>query len=276
MIADWITSIAGNDPHLMMLLLVLLFTVVGDFIEPVPTIIIFMPLVNTLTQAGDINGVHMGVVLIATLAFGLITPPYGLVLLMASKFVGVQFCQGATGGAADLCGVPRDHHLHDLFPEGRAVAAEAGDPGIGRLLQVAGGDGVYLSELKIRSSPREGGDPVPERELIEERGVLDHPLRDDDSSTSATDIARSLKPERRAVAVVDPPAAERFRHRLHHGIVADEQDDGLRVTVEPSAAHFDLLVNFFTAARNSSVCMASMILSSSASSCCLVGVTAAW
>ena len=33
----------------------------------------------------------MGVVLIATLAFGLITPPYGLVLLMASKFVGVRF-----------------------------------------------------------------------------------------------------------------------------------------------------------------------------------------
>ena len=35
----------------MMLLLVLLFTMVGDFIEPVPTIIIFMPLVNVLTQA---------------------------------------------------------------------------------------------------------------------------------------------------------------------------------------------------------------------------------
>jgi C4-dicarboxylate transporter, DctM subunit len=90
-IADWITSIAGHDPHLIMLLLVLLFTVIGDFIEPVPTIIIFMPLVNTLTQVGDINPVHMGVVLIATLAFGLITPPYGLVLLMASKFVGVRF-----------------------------------------------------------------------------------------------------------------------------------------------------------------------------------------
>src|SRR5437868_6362826 len=90
-IADWITSIAGNDPHYMMLLLVLLFTIVGDFIEPVPTIIIFMPLVNASTQAGDINGVHMGVVLIATLAFGLITPPYGLVLLMASKFVGINF-----------------------------------------------------------------------------------------------------------------------------------------------------------------------------------------
>jgi tripartite ATP-independent transporter DctM subunit len=92
-IAEWLTAIAGNDPHLIMLLLVLLFTIIGDFIEPVPTIIIFMPLVNALTQAGDINGVHMGVVLIATLAFGLITPPYGLVLLMASKFIGVRFSQ---------------------------------------------------------------------------------------------------------------------------------------------------------------------------------------
>jgi tripartite ATP-independent transporter DctM subunit len=90
-ISDWIISIAGNDPHYLMLMLVLLFTIIGDFIEPVPTIIIFMPLVNTLTQAGHINPVHMGVVLIATLAFGLITPPYGLVLLMASKFVGVSF-----------------------------------------------------------------------------------------------------------------------------------------------------------------------------------------
>src|SRR5499425_697838 len=92
-IAGWITDIAGNDPHLIMLLMVLLFTIVGDFIEPVPTIIIFMPLVNALTQSADINPVHMGVVLIATLAFGLITPPYGLVLLMASKFVGVRFSQ---------------------------------------------------------------------------------------------------------------------------------------------------------------------------------------
>jgi len=92
-IAEWITDLAGDNPQLIMLLLVLLFTIIGDFIEPVPTIIIFMPLVNALTQAGDINPVHMGVVLIATLAFGLITPPYGLVLLMASKFVGVKFSQ---------------------------------------------------------------------------------------------------------------------------------------------------------------------------------------
>ena len=103
-IADWITGFAGNDPHLIMLMMVLLFTIIGDFIEPIPTIIIFMPLVNALTVVGDINAVHMGVVLIATLAFGLITPPYGLVLLMASKFIGVRFSQ-ALRAAVPIYGV---------------------------------------------------------------------------------------------------------------------------------------------------------------------------
>ncbi len=102
-IAEWITDFAGSNPQLIMLTLVLLFTIIGDFIEPVPTIIIFMPLVNALTQIGDINPVHMGVVLIATLAFGLITPPYGLVLLMASKFVGVKFSHALRAALPIYC-----------------------------------------------------------------------------------------------------------------------------------------------------------------------------
>ncbi len=90
-VAGWIGDVAGDNPHAIMFLLVLVFTIVGDFIEPIPAIIIFMPVVNQLTEAGSINGVHMGIVLIITLAFGLITPPYGLSLLMASKFVGSRF-----------------------------------------------------------------------------------------------------------------------------------------------------------------------------------------
>ena len=90
-VAGWITGVAGTDPMAIMFLLVAVFVIVGDFIEPIPAIIIFMPVVTQLTEAGGINSVHMGVVLIVTLAFGLITPPYGLALLMASKFVGVRF-----------------------------------------------------------------------------------------------------------------------------------------------------------------------------------------
>lgn len=99
-VSEWIANAAGNDPFMIMLLLVVLFVIVGDFIDAIPAIIIFMPIISDLTKNADINPVHMGVVIIVTLAFGLITPPYGLCLLMASKFIGVRF------GKAMLASLP--------------------------------------------------------------------------------------------------------------------------------------------------------------------------
>ena len=90
-VSAWIESFAGHNGLMIMFLLVLLFVIVGDFMDAVPAIIIFMPIITALTALGEINPVHMGVVIVVTLAFGLITPPYGLSLLMASKFTGVGF-----------------------------------------------------------------------------------------------------------------------------------------------------------------------------------------
>jgi C4-dicarboxylate transporter, DctM subunit len=90
-VAGWIEMVAGTDGRIIMLLLVLLFIIIGDFVDAVPAIIIFMPIILKLTELGNINQLHMGVVLITTLVFGLITPPYGMSLLVASKFVGVGF-----------------------------------------------------------------------------------------------------------------------------------------------------------------------------------------
>jgi C4-dicarboxylate transporter, DctM subunit len=90
-VATHISAFAGTDGAKIMFLLVALFVIVGDFIDAVPAIIIFMPIIIKLTQVGDINPLHMGVVIITTLVFGLITPPYGLSLLVASKYVGVGF-----------------------------------------------------------------------------------------------------------------------------------------------------------------------------------------
>ncbi|HEY8067849.1 MAG TPA: TRAP transporter large permease [Burkholderiales bacterium] len=90
-VAVYITGIAGTSGPMIMFLLVVLFVIVGDFIDAVPAIIIFMPIINKLTEIGNIKPLHMGVVIITTLVFGLITPPYGLSLLVASKYVGVGF-----------------------------------------------------------------------------------------------------------------------------------------------------------------------------------------
>src|SRR3954452_23733259 len=91
LVSDWITLRAGTDPRIIMFLLVAAFVIIGDFVDAIPAIIIFMPIINKLTEIGSINPVHMGVVIIVTLAFGLITPPYGIALLMAAKFVDVRF-----------------------------------------------------------------------------------------------------------------------------------------------------------------------------------------
>jgi tripartite ATP-independent transporter DctM subunit len=90
-VAGHITAFAGTNSAMIMFLLVVVFVIVGDFIDAVPAIIIFMPIINKLTEVGNIKPLHMGVVIITTLVFGLITPPYGLSLLVASKYVGVGF-----------------------------------------------------------------------------------------------------------------------------------------------------------------------------------------
>src|SRR5881394_115181 len=91
LVASHIAAFAGTSGAMIMFLLVVLFVIVGDFIDAVPAIIIFLPIIIKLTQVGNINPLHMGVVIITTLVFGLITPPYGLSLLVASKYVGVGF-----------------------------------------------------------------------------------------------------------------------------------------------------------------------------------------
>jgi C4-dicarboxylate transporter DctM subunit len=72
--ADWIAETAGTDPRTILFLLVVLFVIVGDFVDAVPAIIIFMPIIIRLVELGGINPVHMGVTIITTLVFGLLTP----------------------------------------------------------------------------------------------------------------------------------------------------------------------------------------------------------
>jgi C4-dicarboxylate transporter DctM subunit len=89
-----IESIAGSNPVLIMFCLVIALIIAGNFIDAIPAIVIFMPIIKALVEQGDINPVHMGVVAIVTLAFGLLTPPYGLSLLLATRFAEVPFVQG--------------------------------------------------------------------------------------------------------------------------------------------------------------------------------------
>lgn len=66
------------------------FLVVGTFMDAVPAIIILQPIVGEIAAAGGIDPYHMGLVVVLTLAIGLLTPPYGLCLLIAADIAGLS------------------------------------------------------------------------------------------------------------------------------------------------------------------------------------------
>ncbi|MDP8999177.1 MAG: TRAP transporter large permease [Myxococcota bacterium] len=92
-VRGWIEAIAGENRIVIMYLVVIVLTIAGDFLDGIPAIAIFMPVIMALTKLGHINAVHMGVLVIVSLAFGLITPPYGLILLLSSTLAGVSFAR---------------------------------------------------------------------------------------------------------------------------------------------------------------------------------------
>lgn len=79
-----------TSPTIMLLLVVLVFIIVGMFIDAVPAIIIFAPLLRPLTDSVGVHPLHFAVVGCVALAYGLITPPYGLCLLISSEIAGIN------------------------------------------------------------------------------------------------------------------------------------------------------------------------------------------
>ena len=147
LVSDWITNAAGTDPMAIMFLLVGAFVIIGDFVDAIPAIIIFMPIINKLTEIGGINPVHMGVVIIVTLAFGLITPPYGIALLMASKFVEVRFSVALVRSLPLYLVFFAVIAFCIVFPEIVLWIPKHVLPEIGRLLQSPGRNWLHLSWL---------------------------------------------------------------------------------------------------------------------------------
>ncbi len=59
------------------------FLIVGCFLDAIPAIIICAPILEPLSKAVNMDPVHFAMVGIVSLAFGLVTPPYGLCLMIA-------------------------------------------------------------------------------------------------------------------------------------------------------------------------------------------------
>ena len=74
-----------GSPEMFMLIVIAFFLFVGTFMDAIPAMILFMPVILPYALKLGISSVHLGVVVVMTLALGLVTPPYGLCLLIASS-----------------------------------------------------------------------------------------------------------------------------------------------------------------------------------------------
>ena len=58
--------------------------------DAIPAIMIFLPIVQELQNAAGIAPLHMAILVVVTLCYGFVTPPYGLTMLLSSSIAGVS------------------------------------------------------------------------------------------------------------------------------------------------------------------------------------------
>ena len=88
MVTNFITSFT-QDPITVMMLIVVINVLLGTFMDALPAILIFVPIIHPLAVAVGIHPVHLGVIVVMTQSFGLLTPPLGMVAMTACAVGGV-------------------------------------------------------------------------------------------------------------------------------------------------------------------------------------------
>ncbi len=78
--------ISHNMNWMIFLVLVILFLLfIGTFMDAIPAMTLFVPVLLPVALSLGITPIHFGLVVVITLAVGLITPPYGICLLIAGS-----------------------------------------------------------------------------------------------------------------------------------------------------------------------------------------------
>ena len=83
-LAAWIKSVS-SEPWTYLLMVNLLLMLVGMFMESLAAILILVPVLMPIAISFGIDPVHFGVVVVMNFAIGMVTPPYGITLFVASS-----------------------------------------------------------------------------------------------------------------------------------------------------------------------------------------------
>jgi tripartite ATP-independent transporter DctM subunit len=81
------------SPYAFLLAANVLLLILGCFLEGTTILLVIVPVLLPTAHALGIDPVHFGVVVVANIMIGLVTPPYGLLLFMMVQITGVTLSQ---------------------------------------------------------------------------------------------------------------------------------------------------------------------------------------
>jgi tripartite ATP-independent transporter DctM subunit len=82
-ISEWIAQL-GLGPIALLLLVNVFLLVFGIFIEPLPGVMVLVPILAPVAHAAGIDPIHFAMIVIYNLTLGMITPPVGGLLFVTS------------------------------------------------------------------------------------------------------------------------------------------------------------------------------------------------
>ena len=91
-VATWMASFDLSPLQLLLLINVFLL-LAGIFIEPLPGVMILVPILAPLALAAGIDPLHFAIVVIVNLTLGMVTPPVGALLFVTSIVSGVSMAR---------------------------------------------------------------------------------------------------------------------------------------------------------------------------------------
>ena len=88
-LGDWILGISPNVTVTLLVLTVMLL-VLGTFMETMAILLIMTPVLVPLFPVLGIDPIHFGIIMIVTLMYGLVTPPFGIILFVLERVTDVD------------------------------------------------------------------------------------------------------------------------------------------------------------------------------------------
>ncbi len=83
-LTQWVLSVS-HDRIIILLLIQILLLILGCLMEPIPILVLIVPILFPITNALGIDPVHLGVLVTINITIGMLTPPVGLTLFLMSS-----------------------------------------------------------------------------------------------------------------------------------------------------------------------------------------------